>query len=163
MDKTNHRFDFVNKPKPPPNWEKNNMAFMLCNISLPQGTQLPNRLINYILEFIPESFDPPHPPSPPPPHLPYVIIDNYSNIWTKCCECTNRVCISVPDDWYELISCTLPNGDITSAICYSCEEDLRFREEEEEFVNNMFSVSDFCEFCGREICSCDYHDDSSDY
>jgi hypothetical protein len=160
----NHSFN-VFIPEKPRNSEKNNMALMLCNSSLPRGTQLPARLIEFILGFIPGSFEPSPPPPPQPqPPLPDVIIDDYDNIWSRCCKCNHRVCISVADDWDysmdDLISCTLPFGDIRSAICYSCEEDLRFRDKE-EFNYHMSSSYDCCLYCGADICGCG--DESSYY
>ena len=159
-------FNVVIEEKPR-NWNKIRMAFMMCDSSLPRGTQLPPRLIEFILGFIPGSFEqpPPPPPQPQPPQpLPDVIIDDYDNIWSRCCKCNHRVCISVADDWDysmdDLISCTLPFGDIRSAICYSCEEDLRFRDKE-EFNYHMTSSYDCCRYCGADICGCG--DENSDY
>ena len=159
-----NRFVFVNKPLPPTNWEQNNMAIMICNMSLPRGTRLYSDLIEYILEFIPESFDPPQPPPPPPPpqHVPEVIIDNYNNIWTSCSNCNTRVCFSVSDDWDHLISCTLPDGDITQAICYNCEDQNRNTFEDD--YNYIFQAVAICEDC-RSLyrhCHCDNYDDRSD-
>jgi hypothetical protein len=120
---SHHPFTVVLNEEKPLNWNKIRMALMLCNISLPRGTQLPHMLIKYILEFIRGSFVTYEPYSSYQTFklLPPVVIDKFDNIWTKCKYCDVLSCFYVPDDWVHLINCKLQNGDITTARCYDCE------------------------------------------